>query len=290
MTSSTASRPRRTARRTPPALLRVLLVAGAATAAVPALAAAAVADDAPEATTSTCQDVTATALGREGTGRVALGGSGLTLVRERDQVRVEGDAATVTGLAVVDPDAGRVEGDAISGRLAVEVYLAGYDHVAVCWDQPVPAVAPDPQPTVRPAQVQVVPQTPATVDGDPLPTRPDTPTAVATTQPGASTRPQVVPDEGAQTATAAVVDPARPATTAVPAATAPATTASPAAVAAATAPPAAAAAAPAAPARDRLATTGVGVEPLAAWSGSAVALGAALVLLRSRAARLRRNR
>ena len=289
MTSSTASRTTRgTTRRPSPALLRVLLVAGAATAAVPALASAAVADDAPAAdpagTTPVCQDVPASALGREGDGSVPLGDSDLVLVRHRDQVAVEGGSPAVTSLAVVQD--GRTFGaTATPAGLTLEVYLAGYDHVAVCWEQPEPVVVPDPvlvpgttEPPVV-AEVQVVPETPGPTDGDPRPPRPERPAVVEQTHPGTAARPQVVPEptDGAAALAAGTVA-AATAPVVAPPATAP------------TAAHAAPAPAPAPAAAARLATTGVAVGPLAAWSGSAVALGAALVLLRSRAARARRSR
>ncbi|MFF2622355.1 hypothetical protein [Oerskovia jenensis] len=130
--------------------LRVGAVALAVTAMLPLAAQTAHAEPAPGE--PTCQDVGADQLGRDGVGRVAVGDTGLVLVRNVSAVSVEGDAATARSITVIRGDGVEQPGwDAGSGPRN-ELNVPTYDHVRVCWDEPVTdqVVVPETTPTTVP--------------------------------------------------------------------------------------------------------------------------------------------
>lgn len=266
MTSSPTSSPtlRRAVRR---ALLAVTLSAVVA----PGLAQVATAAASDDVGTI-CRTVDATGLGRDdGPARVDLDGSGITLVREGARIRLEGDPGSVRSLTVTDDQGAPATFAGPEG----ELYLAGYAQVEVCW-QPATPVVPSGTAGVAVPAVEGGTTPPIPADGDPLPepavtTGPTEPTGVTATT-------RMEPSATADRAAATVpVDGTRAGNPAVPAATVPQA-------------PARAAVADAAVAGPRLAVTGVPVGPVAALSGGSVLLGAALVVLRDRAARPRATR
>lgn len=108
---------------------RTLLVTGATLVLLPGAAALASATE-PGAS---CTQVSADELGRdEGTVSVPLGGTGITVVRHRDEVWVEGDPARVESMTTTRADESTHPGELVDGRWGSEVYLPGYLAVTVC--------------------------------------------------------------------------------------------------------------------------------------------------------------
>ena len=314
MTSSTSPRPVRTARRVRPAgvVARTAIVAGTAAVLVPVLATFAAADE----PASTCQTVTADALGRDaGPVRVALGDSGLTVVRDRDKVAVEG--GPVRSITTAYPDGrGYPASVAADGTLRTELAVASYATVQVCWEPvivpaltvpalTVPALTVPaltvPVPVTQ-AQVQAVTPPPGVTDPEPQPPVVDR----ATVAPGSVGPQPVRVDTDEVVPTDPTTDPvqtgapviaiqptATPDPTGAPSLTSAATTAARAAAptSAATPAPTATVVVPRAAAVDkaRLAVTGASAGPVVVLAAVLAAAGTALVALRASARRRARR-
>ena len=235
-------------------VVRALLVTGATLALLPgaaALAGAAEPDDG-------CTQVSAESLGRdEGPVSVPLGDTGVTLVRHRDQVWVEGDTARVRSLTTTSADESTHPGGVLDGRLGDEVSVAGYLAVTVCVD---------PAPTTT-SEVVVPPEEVVPTD---VPPTGVVPTGVVPPT-GTATAPHVTARaEGpTTTAPARVAAPEVPATGAItthPADAAPAV------------PPQHAPAVTSEPAGAHLAVTGTPAATVAAAGAVLAAVGASLVV------------
>ncbi|MFF3063431.1 hypothetical protein ACFVQ3_02635 [Oerskovia sp. NPDC057915] len=303
MSSTDARRPR-ASRSSAARIARTGAVALAVAAAIPLTALSAPTARAETAPVEpTCQDVGADRLGRSDVRRVEIGETGLVLVRDGSNVRVEGARMPVSSLTVVGPDGHESPGWGNGADVRNELYLDGYDHVRICWESPetdltavtetTPWTALVPAEEVKP--VEVVPFTDVQPPVDERPTtvptkRSTTPsvtkwstivTDVPATVPGKKrattpTTPTILQDPTASTTTPAtndvLVDAARPAVTGEGAASTTAATPTPGE--GARADDAQAVVAP-----DRLVQTGAETMPLVVASASLVILGGVLLHL-----------